>query len=1202
MRFSLTLVLLFLFFSNTDAQSAWQKIDESTINRSLQGERIVTPTAYETFSLNMTVLKKDLKKVSDRDYSKTRKKKDIIEVPFPDGNMVAFDVWNAPVMAPGIAARYPDIKSYKGVSEDGKHVMRFVVSRAGFNGVISSAEGTIYLDPIYENNIELYQSYYIKDQEAPDPYWTTCGNEDHDTDVKPTQENITRSIATIPLRTYRMAIACTGEYGVIQGGTVENVMQQYNIVAARLAQIYELNASISFILIDETDQLIHLNPDTDPYFFPEQGRELIGENTEAINNIINSNLYDIGHVFTIRCTDGVAGIAARGSVCNPTKAAGVSCVGNSNLLSFTNNVIAHEVGHQFDASHSWNNCPGSEENIATGWAYEPGSGTTIMSYSGLCGASNTGVFNDYFSVGSLVQITEFTRSAIAGCGVHSSELNTDPVIDMPYESGFYIPKSTPFVLDASATDVDGDALTYAWDQYDLGPSNVLGTPTGNAPLFIPIYPDENSMRYFPRLSSVRNNIDRNIEILPTYERSLKFRFVAKDLNPIGTAAVWEEVQFNVAGNSGPFFVTQPNNAPDNAQVGQDLEIKWDVSNTDQAPVNCQFVNILLSTDDGRTFDHVLEANTLNDGQQIVRLPDAETTEARIKVESVGNIFYDMGNNAFNIGPATEPSYVYSLSDNFFDVCAPENVTINIESSAFVGYNNPVQFSIVSGLPEGVEAVFTEANIQPDGSTSLNFNISNEVTTGEYEVILQSTSGSETIERTIFLNITATDFEDLSLTYPTNGSSGVEQLPTLTWEVARNAEHYIFELATNPSFGSSTVEFSDNLTTNSYEPTASLEKSTLYYWRVTAVNKCKIGTPTEINTFGTIALSCKTFVSQDMPKNISSAGSGDYTVSLEVFVPEEGQIAAVAVKKVRGDHQQFSNLAFSLESPSSTRAKMVSNKCGSTSGIFDCGFEDSSPISITCPFKEVYKPEEPLEIFVGESTQGTWKFNINDQTAGSGGVFEEFELQICSNATLDAPVLVNNNVLEVFPGSWAKIKPPSLLVEDANNTADELIYTIVELPKSGYLDFLGADVFIGTQFSQADIDASRISYFNTDESVVSDAFTFTCIDGEGGWIDITPFQINLDESFTSGLDDIANLIEVQVLPNPVNEVSTISINNTNGKNYNFSLTNLSGQVFLQNNFNSDQTIEVNVKDYPAGIYFISVESSGQVSYEKMVVVK
>ena len=1201
MRISITLIFLGFLLSNLNAQSVWHKIEKSSIENFKRGDRIVTPTAYQAFTLDMTSLKKDLKGVSERDFTKSSRNKDFIEVPFPNGKMVTFEVWYAPVMAPNLAARYPSIRSYKGVSEDGKHVMRFLVSNAGFNGVISSEEGTIYLDPIYPENPEVYQSYYIKDQEDPDPYWNTCGTEDVGAEIEATQEFVTRSVsAAIPLRTYRMAIACTGEYGQIVGGTVERVLEQFNLAATRLSQIYELNASLTFQLIEETEQLIHLDAATDPYFFADQGRELIGENPAAVNNIIGSDAYDIGHVFTRNCTDGVAGIAALGSVCTNRKAAGVSCVGNANITSFASNTIAHEIGHQFNASHSWNNCPGSEENISVGWAYEPGSGTTIMSYSGLCGSSNTGISTEYFSAGSLDQIINYSRVIIADCGIQSTELNNEPVIDMPYENGFFIPKSTPFELDASATDEDGDQLLYAWDQYDLGPTSPLGSPQGDAPIFIPVEPDDETNRFFPRLNWVRGNVSNNVEVMPTYARNLTFRFVVKDQNPLGTAAVWEQVEFAVADNAGPFFVTQPNFNPGDAVVGDEMEVLWDVSNTDIEPVNCQFVNILLSTNDGLTFDHVLATNTPNDGSQVVRIPNATSFEARIKVEAVGNVFYDMSNSSFLIREPAESTYTYDVSNNYFDACAPIIESLEIQSAAFNGYSEPVEFSILSGLPDGTTANFAETSISPDGTNTLSFDISSATNTGEYEVILQSISASDTITQAITLNVTSTLFDDLAMNFPANGSSGNEQLPTFEWTDARNADRYIFELSTSPAFGETSIIYDENVTSNIYVPTVTLEKSTLYYWRVTPFNKCGFGESLRMNTFGTEALSCATLVSEDLPKNISPGAPSD--IFSEIFVPGDGQVSAVVVENIKGKHQKLSNLTFTLESPSGTRAVLVSNECLSAQD-FDCGFDDASPTAINCPFSQTYKPEEPLEIFDGEEISGNWRLIINDATTGNGGTFEEFDLQLCSNATLNAPLLIRNETLVVLPGSAAHITNERLEAEDADNGPEELIFTVVDVPTSGYLELSGNPIEVGSQFTQQNLNnAFSLKYYNTDDTAEMDQFTFTCIDGQGGWIDITTFNIELDESGISSNDDLVDVLEINVVPNPTKDLSIVNIKNTYGKDYKFQLVNLNGQSFLQQTLRGDQDIEINAKEFPAGVYMINIESEGFYTNKKLVILK
>ena len=68
------------------------------------------------------------------------------------------------------------------------------------------------------------------------------------------------------------------------------------------------------------------------------------------------------------------------------------------------------------------------------------------------------------------------------------------------------------------------------------------------------------------------------------------------------------------------------------------------------------MKISLSTDGGQTYPYVLGGEHANDGSEVVTLPNVGTTHARVKVEAVGNIFFDISNANFTItavgGPVT----------------------------------------------------------------------------------------------------------------------------------------------------------------------------------------------------------------------------------------------------------------------------------------------------------------------------------------------------------------------------------------------------------------------------------------------------------------------------------------------------------------------------------------------------------------------
>jgi hypothetical protein len=318
--------------------------------------------------------------------------------------------------------------------------------------------------------------------------------------------------------------------------------------------------------------------------------------------------------------------------------------------------VAHELGHQFGANHTFNNgsngsCAGGNRNAST--AYEPGSGSTIMAYAGICGSTNNLQNNSdpYFHSASLDEMNAHLSSV--GVPAGASTGNTIPQ-NISAGPDLTIPANTPFALTASATDPDGDTLTYTWEQLDLGPAQSLtDADNGSSPLFRSFAPDTSPTRTFPRLSDLLENSTAKGERMPTQSRTINFRVTVRDNRAGGGGVDKDDRVITVDSGSGPFEVTFPTSSvslPSGSQT-----ITWDVANTNQAPVNAPRVSLLLSTDGGITYPITLISDTPNDGAEMVNIPPINTSSARIKVSADNHIFFDISNADFSIETPTTPS-------------------------------------------------------------------------------------------------------------------------------------------------------------------------------------------------------------------------------------------------------------------------------------------------------------------------------------------------------------------------------------------------------------------------------------------------------------------------------------------------------------------------------------------------------------------
>ena len=637
----------------------WVDVPETSFRA--QGERLIVPDRYRTLELNELTLQALLATAPLEGDRSAQSKAVILALPLPDGSFGHFQIVESPIMAPELAAQFPSIKTYAGQGlDDQTATVRFDWTPQGFHAMILSAGGSVFIDPYSRNDTAYYISYDKADYHRPGGSgFTESPALDPGGQM---QREIARLIASRPdaasgaqLRTYRLANAATGEYTTFQGGTV--ALSQAAIVTTinRVDGIYETEVAIRLVLVANNSSIVYTNAATDPYS-NSNASALLTENQANLDAVIGDANYDIGHVFST----GGGGLAALGVPCRSgRKARGETGLSAPVGDPFDVDYVAHEMGHQFGGNHTFNSSTGAcagNGNAAT--AYEPGSGSTIQAYAGICGADDLQPNSDpYFHTISFDEIVAYSTVGLGnGCPIITNTGNTPPVPNAG-TGGFTIPANTPFALTGSATDANNDALTYNWEEFDLGAAGPPGNPS-NPPFFRSWLATTSPSRTFPRLSNLVNNTLPIGEVLPNVTRPLNFRLTARDNRMGGGGVDYRLLTFNVTTAAGPFQVTVPNTAVIWAGFSTQT-IAWNIANTTAAPVSCANVDISLSADGGLTYPTIIVLGTPNDGTQAVPAPNIPTTTARIKVACSNNIFFDISDVNFTITNASAPSDTYA---------------------------------------------------------------------------------------------------------------------------------------------------------------------------------------------------------------------------------------------------------------------------------------------------------------------------------------------------------------------------------------------------------------------------------------------------------------------------------------------------------------------------------------------------------------
>ncbi len=1109
------LVLSFLIACTflAGAQSPWSPAANPSGIKAQEDQPL--PGAFSAFDLDIALLTTNLENAPER--WSTRGKGLLISLPDPQGNFHDFVVTTSRVMHPDLAAKYPEIRTYAGY--DPAFPARWVhmdLGPKGFHAMITCpGQDAILVDPLDRKTGKgPYLAYAKSDVQPSDKTPFTCLTET--SEAQSDTPGAKGSVVDESLRTYRLALACTGEYATFHGGTKPDALAAMVVTINRINGLYEREFGVWLELIADNDKIIYLDAANDP-FNNNNLSQILGQNQSNTDDVIGSANYDIGHVFG---TAG-GGLATLNSPCNNNNKARAG-TGLSNPVGdvFDVDYVAHELGHQFGCDHTFNNACSGNRNNATAW--EPGSGNTIMGYTGICAPNIQEDSDPYFHGGSLNQARMFTTEEGGNnCPVKLVTGNQLPSVDAG--PSYLIPRSTPFELTATGSDPDGDILTYTWEQFD---NEIADMPpkidNEDGPTFKSVLPDTTPVRTFPSLISILNNSNYAWEVLPAVGRQLNFRVTARDNHPGHGLYAQDATVVNVDDAAGPFTVTKPNSLFPPWYVGDTVSITWNVANTDLAPISCSHVDILLSLDGGHTWPIVLGDKEANDGQHTVVVPFALSKTCRVKIKSVGNIFFDISNVNFAIIEPSQPTFLIQGTPDQFSLCrdAQDTLEIALISQPLSGFSDTVSLDMISTL--GFDTDLPSSVVLTDLDT-LIFHVWNitSAQAGVFSLELSASTGQTS--RTISFPIDLVDplLEPVLLNAPGDNLDSITLTPTLSWQPLDQAEWYRVEISHSPAFGATTLI--DSLTRNT-ELQVSLEEGQIYYWRVTARNACGEGVASAIHVFRTRFSGCIQYSPTGLPITIPSTTTFNFNST--VVVPDVGVVSDVNVF-VDLTHTYLDDIILRLIHPDGTGLTLVSKVCDNGQNILATFDDDGTPFfcSGNPAVSGTVTPENGiLSVFNGKPTNGSWILRIVDDFNQDGGVMNDWKLELCQQVALPpALLLANLNEVHVPYCDTAQLTPEHLTVAAIETDFTEILLTLRVAPGHGVLTLNGQALSVGDQFNQEAIDNGMIQYVHDGSGFLQDSFMVDAFrPSDQGWLPGIIVPVGVETNLQATLTEIAGV--------------------------------------------------------------------------------
>ena len=475
-------------------------------------------------------------------------------------------------------------------------------------------------------------SYEISDSKGQLVFYKSeqgiCGNQDkephrHSAFARPilAAEEAQPEIAnTQVLRVYRLAIHIP--YSTFTTShfeeKVEKVKTFWADTEAFLNEMYMRDLGVRFEVVN--DERLIIKDATKETFASTRNASYVKDNsTIVINNLIGENSYDVGIslVYTSSQKEaGIRGLAHIEGVYQPnTKADAVAVL--------TKEVIAHEIGHLFGGRHTFGSHKGSAAYDSE--KTELGSGTSVMSY---------GSPRDFFSLSSIERIRKRLTQVPAKAKDKTFATQAPRIDRSKLKNHYTIPKGTFFQFYIPATDPDSSVLLYAVNQHDV--RNGAETPITQYAIYKPT--TANPVTIKTEYHENSGNVVANSGLAHQTTGTFTFWLGVSDAQPQQAAdyiVQYDLAETKVTVKEGtPFEITT---TPKNKyKGGEKISLQWKVDATIFAGTK---VRVLLSDDLGKTFKHIVLAETANDGAEEVTLPNINTSKAVLKVEVIEGVAF-----------------------------------------------------------------------------------------------------------------------------------------------------------------------------------------------------------------------------------------------------------------------------------------------------------------------------------------------------------------------------------------------------------------------------------------------------------------------------------------------------------------------------------------------------------------------------------